>query len=522
VKNLLSALLAFVVAVTAACAQQPVEEEDLPLFSQAELDQMLAPVALYPDELLSQLLMAATYPLEIVQAARWSRSHPELTGQDAVRAVDEEPWDPSVKSMLAFPRILQQMDEDLDWTRSLGDAFLAQQEQVMDTVQALRARAQEAGNLQSNEHVEVVEEQQTIVVRHVYPDIAYVPYYDPYVVYGSWWWPSYRPVRWTLWPDYSPYYGYRGFYWGPAVVVGHGFFFSRCDWRYRRLRVVDVPPFYYRRPPPPDHVWHHDRDHRRGVPYRHQRVHDRYADPNDPVPRREPRERRERTDRPQRGTVPVAPEQPLATPVGQEPRADSPSVAPPVPADRPRRRDEAAGEPGAPRTERRPRPGVEVPDVPAFAVPEPQSQSQPPVQTPQLEPRQREPRTSAEPRAPRTGEPRAPRSTEPRQPPIESRPPRNEPQESPPRRHEPQASQSPRYEARATRAVPPATRSAPSFSPPASAWSAPAPVIRAEQPRQAPPARQAAPRSERAPREARPARESPTQRGGNDDSHPRY
>ena len=109
---------------------------------QAELDQMLAPIALYPDALLSQVLMAATYPIEVVEAARWSRANPGLQGDDAVRAVQNEDWDPSVKSLVAFPQILQRMDEKLEWTRSLGDAFLAQEPQMMDQVQQLRQRAE--------------------------------------------------------------------------------------------------------------------------------------------------------------------------------------------------------------------------------------------------------------------------------------------------------------------------------------------------------------------------------------------
>src|SRR5512142_1269857 len=112
-----------------------------PAFSQPELDQMLAPIALYPDPLLSQILMASTYPLEIVEAARWSRANPSLKGDDAVRAVQQRDWDPSVKSLVAFPQILQMMDEKLDWTERLGDAFLAQEAQVMDTVQNLRQKA---------------------------------------------------------------------------------------------------------------------------------------------------------------------------------------------------------------------------------------------------------------------------------------------------------------------------------------------------------------------------------------------
>ena len=270
-----------------ALAEEPAPE-DVPLFSQAELDQMLAPVALYPDELLSQILMAATYPLEVVEAARFSRAHPELKGQDAVRAAEKESWDPSVKAMLAFPQILSSMDEDLEWMRRLGDAFLAQQEQVMETVQALRKRADEAGNLKETEHVRVVREERTIIVRNRYPDVVYVPYYDPVMIYGSWWWPDYQPVRWSPWTGYRYYSGYSGFFWGPSVVVGHGFFFSHYDWRDRYVRIVEAPPFYYHHRPPPRYRWKHEYQHRKGVPYRNRSVYDRYRDKNDPVPRRQP------------------------------------------------------------------------------------------------------------------------------------------------------------------------------------------------------------------------------------------
>jgi hypothetical protein len=272
-----------------ALAEEPAPA-DVPLFSQAELDQMLAPVALYPDELLSQLLMAATYPLEVVEAARFSRARPELKGQDAVRAAEKQSWDPSVKAMLAFPQILSRMDEDLEWTRRLGDAFLAQQEQVMETVQALRKRADEAGNLKETEHVRVVREERTIIVRNRYPDVVYVPYYDPVMIYGSWWWPDYQPVRWSPWTGYRYYSGYSGFFWGPSIVVGHGFFFSHYDWRDRYVRIVEAPPFYYRHPPPPRYRWKHEYQHRKGVPYPNQRVYDRYRDERDPVPRRQPRD----------------------------------------------------------------------------------------------------------------------------------------------------------------------------------------------------------------------------------------
>src|SRR5512143_707201 len=159
-------------------------------FAQEDLDRMLAPIALYPDALLSQILMAATYPLEVVEAARWSYENPGLKGDAAVQAVADREWDPSVKSLVAFPQILQTMDQKLQWTRRLGDAFLAQQAQVMDTVQNLRRKAEDAGNLSSNAQIEVQQDGDAIEIEPANPEIVYVPYYNPAVVYGPWWWPD--------------------------------------------------------------------------------------------------------------------------------------------------------------------------------------------------------------------------------------------------------------------------------------------------------------------------------------------
>ena len=285
-KALLRCLLSLLLVTSYGCAAQP--REEVPLFSQAELDQMLAPVALYPDQLLSQLLMAATYPLEVVQAARWSREHPGLQGQEAVRAVDDKAWDPSVKSLVAFPNLLAQMDADLEWTERLGDAFLAQQQQVMDTIQDLRERAYAAGNLRSGEQVRVIREREVIYVRPAYPDIVYVPYYDPFTVYGSWWWPQYRPVYWAPWPGYLTlgYASHGGFFWGAGFNLGVSFFFSDWDWHDHYVRVVDYRPFYYRRPPYVQHIWVHDYHHRRGVPYRHQALERRFVPADAPPVRR--------------------------------------------------------------------------------------------------------------------------------------------------------------------------------------------------------------------------------------------
>jgi hypothetical protein len=251
-------------------SQANVPKQSRPAFTQQELDQMLAPIALYPDSLLSQILMASTYPLEVVEAARWSKANPNLKGDQAVQAVAENTWDPSVKSLVAFPQILMMMDEKLTWMERLGDAFLTQQQEVMDTVQSLRQKASDAGNLKSNDQIRVDQQGQSILVEPANPQVVYVPYYDPMVMYGPWWWPAYPPVYWALWPGY--FYGPRfgvGFAWGIGIGIGPGFFFGGFNWPYRHISVVNVNNFYY-------HtvnvnrgtVWTHDPVHRRGVPYR--------------------------------------------------------------------------------------------------------------------------------------------------------------------------------------------------------------------------------------------------------------
>jgi len=218
-------------------------------YSQAELDQMLAPIALYPDALLSQVLMAATYPAEVSEAARWSRANPGLQGDNAVRAVEYEDWDPSVKSLVAFPQILARMDENPGWILSLGDAFLMQEPHVMDTVQQLRRRAQAAGNLQSSDQMRVRQQGQSIVVQPASPQYVYVPYYDPLVVYGPWWWPAYWPVAWAPWPGYARPYrpgAAAGFWWGTPVGLSLDFFFGNVDWHHRHVRVAHPAVYYYR------------------------------------------------------------------------------------------------------------------------------------------------------------------------------------------------------------------------------------------------------------------------------------
>lgn len=247
--------------------------QDAPAFTQQELDQMLAPIALYPDALLSQIMMASTYPLEVVEAERWSVANPNLGGAQAVQAVEQNNWDPSVKSLVAFPQILRMMNDKLDWTERLGDAFLGQEQQVMDTIQDLRHRAYEAGNLRSNDQARVESQEDYITIDQANPQVAYEPYYNPAVVYGSWWWPQYPPVYWAPWPGYRERPGFgAGFAWGVGVTLGAEFFYGAFDWRQHRINVVNVNNHYYPRDTKianrASSAWQHDPDHRRGAPYR--------------------------------------------------------------------------------------------------------------------------------------------------------------------------------------------------------------------------------------------------------------
>ncbi|MDP1952764.1 MAG: DUF3300 domain-containing protein, partial [Betaproteobacteria bacterium] len=227
IRNISPRWFALLAAFTLVFAQGGAHAQGAYAFSQQELDQMLAPIALYPDPLLSQILMAATYPSEVAEAARWSRARPGLSGDDAVRAAEDEDWDASVKSLLAFPQVLERMDENPQWMQSLGDAFLDQQAQLMDTVQALRRRAAAAGNLLSDDRLRVIDNGSGLTLEPLDPRIVYVPYYDPLVAYGTWWWPAYPPVYLRPWAGYFAQPGYaRAVYWGPPVSVSAGFFFG--------------------------------------------------------------------------------------------------------------------------------------------------------------------------------------------------------------------------------------------------------------------------------------------------------
>ncbi len=189
--------------------------------------------------------MAATYPLEVVQAARFLDSRPGLQGDALARAIAPMPWDPSVKSLAQFPSVLAMMNDKLDWTQRLGDAFLSQQANVMDTVQNLRIRAQIAGNLQSTDQQRIVQQDQVIVIEPVNPQVIYVPYYNPIIVYGSWWWPQRPPVYWAPPPRYRPpSYNVSinaGIFFGAGIgIVRSVYNDARPDWRQHHVLVNNV------------------------------------------------------------------------------------------------------------------------------------------------------------------------------------------------------------------------------------------------------------------------------------------
>ena len=257
-------------------------------FSEAELDQMMAPIALYPDSLLAQILMASTYPADVAEAVQWSKDNPDQDGDAAVKAVEDKSWDPSVMSLVAFPQVLNMMGEQPDWVQNVGDAFLADSEGVMDTVQKLRLKAKDEGNLETTEQQTVTVQQPAatetiIVIEPADPQIIYVPSYNPTVIYGAWWWPHYTP--WY----YRPY----GWGFGGAVVRGIGFgigigitnaLWGGCHWG-RGRGSVNINVNRYNNINVNNRIsggkgnnnWKHNSNNRRGVPYKDQKSRDQFA-----------------------------------------------------------------------------------------------------------------------------------------------------------------------------------------------------------------------------------------------------
>jgi hypothetical protein len=226
--------------------QQP-PQPAVPQLGQAELEKLLAPIALYPDDLVAQILTASTYPIEIVEAERWLSAHPNIHGDPLQDAMQQQPWDPSVKGLTSVPQVLSMMNDKLEWTQQLGEAFLAQPNDISNAIQQLRAKAEANGNLKSSDKIRVSRvappeplppvgpvpvgvdpaflppppPPEYIVIEPYDPGVYYVPIYDPYVVYGPWGWPAYRPFYW-----YPP-----GYVVGAAVIgFGVGFAVGAALW----------------------------------------------------------------------------------------------------------------------------------------------------------------------------------------------------------------------------------------------------------------------------------------------------
>ncbi|MFZ0946187.1 MAG: DUF3300 domain-containing protein [Syntrophobacteraceae bacterium] len=198
-------------------------------FSAQELDQMLAPIALYPDSLLAQVLIAATYPEQVTEADRWLKSNPGLKGDPLNTALDGMAWDLSIKALAPFPQVLEMMAKESAWTQRLGEAFLAQQGDVMDSVQRLRHKASAAGNLKTTPEQKVVVQGESIEVAPANPEVVYIPSYNPVVVYGPWWYPAYPPFAYyPVFPGVAVGVGVFGFF--PLVAVGPAWGWGWGSW----------------------------------------------------------------------------------------------------------------------------------------------------------------------------------------------------------------------------------------------------------------------------------------------------
>jgi hypothetical protein len=274
------ALCLFITSVIQfAQAKQEVSSEssDVTQLSQAQIDQILAPIALYPDTLLSHILVASTYPLEVIQAARWRAVNEDLNEQQALNAVEDKNWDPSVQALVPFNDLLQKLSEDLNWLQSLGSAFLVNEQQILTSVQNLRQRAYEQGNLADNDYVDVEQKEGVIIIETVRKEIVYVPYYDTRVIYGNWWWQNHQPYYWNR-PNYSVFNA--GSYWSIGFDIRPSFYFGGFHWRnrhvvanyhyrnhadrywsngYNRHQVVQVKEYPR---------WSHNQQHRRGAQHR--------------------------------------------------------------------------------------------------------------------------------------------------------------------------------------------------------------------------------------------------------------
>ena len=285
-KDLLRTFLVTALVLLAASPVRAQETQDkAPAFTTEQLEQLVATIALYPDSLVSQILMASTYPLEVVEADRWTKKKsPSLTGDDLAKALNDQTWDASVKSLVNFPDVLDMMSKDLDWMTKLGNAFIANQENVLAAIQRLRKRAKDAGNLEDNDKQTVTVETaptETIVIQSTSPDVVYVPTYNPTVVYGAWPYPAYPPYAY-----YPPGYNAAAaaavsFGIGVACGAAWGNAWGDCDWNSGHVDVdVNRNANLNRnvdRSGQRSGQWSHNPAHRGGVSYRDRGTAERFG-----------------------------------------------------------------------------------------------------------------------------------------------------------------------------------------------------------------------------------------------------
>jgi len=292
-------LVAGVLALPALAAEEqppPAGTAPAPKGAPAErLDQLVAPIALYPDALLMQILMASTYPLEIVQAERWIKERPKLRGEELDKALEAQTWDASVESLTHFPDVLGRMSKNLDWTSELGDVFLAQQADVLDAIQRMRRKANQAGKLESTKQQQVVVEKEIIKIVPADPQIVYVPTYVPQAVYGPPAYPPPYPAMYAYPPGYVATTSLLSF--GAGMAVGAAIS-GGCDWGSHQVNVynnyggggggggggnknnnnVNIDNSKtFNQANVNKQKWEHNPEHRRGVSYQNQQGSQRYA-----------------------------------------------------------------------------------------------------------------------------------------------------------------------------------------------------------------------------------------------------
>ncbi len=256
-------------AINCATAQEVEARKDT-VISEAELAQTLAPIALYPDSLLTHILIAATYPLEVIEAERWLEKNSTWTANKLQRKSQDKAWDASIKALIVFPKLLTKLSEDIVWMQKLGDAFLQDEEKVLASIQTLRQKASQSGALAKMDNVEIIEERSVIIIEPAQPEVIYVPYYDTRVVYGHWYWTHYPPIYW-----HRPHYytsRHRYFSWGHGIHISSYFFFNAFHWHDRYIvRSLHNRHYYYPRKKivVSHHAkrWQHQPKHRRGVVY---------------------------------------------------------------------------------------------------------------------------------------------------------------------------------------------------------------------------------------------------------------